>query len=78
MSVSWNILAGCVRMRIVFAENSFTTEDRGHRGKIGRKQVILNLVYIHFLLCPSKNRYKLNRKTYYIYFIIQKITTFVV
>ena len=26
MSVSWNILAGCVRMRIVFAENSFTTE----------------------------------------------------
>lgn len=27
MSVSWNILAGCVRMRIVFAENSFTTED---------------------------------------------------
>ena len=51
---------------------------RGHRGKIGRKQIILNLVYIHFLLCPSKNRYKLNRKTYYIYFIIQKITTFVV
>jgi hypothetical protein len=27
MSVSWNILAGCVRTKIVFAENSFTTED---------------------------------------------------
>ena len=27
MSVSWNILAGCVRMRIVFVENSFTTEE---------------------------------------------------
>jgi hypothetical protein len=27
MSVSWNILAGCVRTKIAFVENSFTTED---------------------------------------------------
>lgn len=52
MSVSWNILAGCVRTKIVFAENSFTTEDaedtedkkdkEGKKGKEGKEKNFLH------------------------------------